>query len=142
MYFDALGSSAGGGHTDAVAPVGLVPHSSRCGTVETLPFTGFFAPIDNEPGVNPTQSGSDIPVKSSVGQRATFTDVIAAGYPQSTSVPCAAAAGTATTGDPTSSASAPVGSDGSFTYTWKTDAGYTGCRELIVKLIDVLTGRA
>lgn len=118
---------------------GLAPHSSQCGTVETLPFTGFTPPVANPPAVNSVQPGSTVPVQFGVpGSGATLPAVPAAGYPQSAPVSCSSpdltltGSGDATTPTDPSSADA---SD-SYQYLWQTNVAYTGCRELIVKLGD------
>ena len=78
-----------------------------------------------------------MPVKFSVaGNNGTLDTILAAGYPQSTPVSCSAP-GDPTSRDPTiatDNGKPPLGDD--YTYIWKTDAGWTGCRALILKLAD------
>jgi hypothetical protein len=71
------------------------------------------------------------------GSAATLSTVLAAGYPQSAPTSCTAPDLTLTAGTPTqmSDSGSPPPSD-SFGYVWKTDSTWSGCRELIVKLVD------
>jgi hypothetical protein len=122
---------------DDIAAMKLVPHGSACGTVEPFPFSGFDPPIKNLPEINAENPGRTIPVKFALaGSNAILTDVLAAGYPQSAPVPCSQAP-LLTTGDPTSptpSSSASAGDE--YHYNWKTSKSWSGCRELIVKVVD------
>jgi len=142
-FIDAIGTGTGGTHVDDVAPAGLAPHTSSCGTVEPYPFTGFFPPVANPPAVNSENAGRTIPVKFSLaGSGAVLSQVLAPGYPQSAPVSCASP-GQLTSGDPTTATSPGDGSPGDdYNYLWKTDKSWTGCRELIVKLVDGTYHRA
>jgi hypothetical protein len=137
VFIDAIGLGSGADHQDDIAMVGLAPHTSSCGTVAELPFNGFTPPIANLPQVNAANPGRAVPVKfSSPGSDGTLADVLASGYPQSASVSCTAP-DELTSGDPTQnvgSASSTPGDE--YNYVWKTDRGWHGCRELIVKLVD------
>jgi len=136
---DAIGlATSGVSHADALALAGLVPHGSECGTVETLPFQGFEPPVSNPPAINSVQAGSTVPVKFKIaGSGATLPDVLATGYPQSAPVSCAQPDLTITSGDATNETSSgtPSPSD-NYNYTWQTDSAWSGCRELIVRLVD------
>jgi hypothetical protein len=137
VFIDAIGLGPDGAHVDDVAMVGLAPHSSSCGTVEHLPFNGFYAPVANLPKINVVQPGSSIPVKFYLpGLVAKVNDVIATGYPQSASVSCTKP-GLITTGKPTvaGNVTSTAVSD-YYNYVWKTDKSWRGCRELVVKLVD------
>lgn len=142
-FVDAIGLGAGGTHVDDTASVGLAPHASSCGTVEPYPFTGFFPPVANPPAVNSENAGRTIPVKFTLADSgAVLSQVLAAGYPQSAPVPCTAPP-LLTTGDPTTATSPGSASPGDdYHYLWKTDPSWTGCRELIVKLVDGTYHRA
>jgi hypothetical protein len=137
VFLDAIGEGSAAAHQDDVAMVGLASHTSSCGTVEELPFSGFDPPVANPPHVNAAQPGRAIPVKFSIRDSdATLDDVLAAGYPQSAAVSCSAPEDL-TSGDPTASvgnSSQTPGDD--YNYVWKTDRSFRGCRELIVKLVD------
>ena len=157
VFLDAIGAGSAASHQDDVAIVGLAPHTSACGTVEQLPFIGFKPPIANPPRVNTVNPGRAIPVKFSIpGVHGALADVLAAGYPQSAPVSCTAPEAV-TSGDPTASVgkSSEEGDnnndnhgnnnddeDGGYTYVWKTDRSWRGCRTLIVKLVDGTYHRA
>lgn len=142
-FVDAIGTGVAGTHVDDIASAGLAPHTSSCGTVEPFPFTGFDPPVDNPPAVDPENAGRTIPVKFSLaGSDAVLSQVLAAGYPQSAPVSCASPE-QLTTGDPTTATSSNDGSPSDdYNYLWKTDESWTGCRELIVKLVDGTYHRA
>jgi len=137
IFVDAIGAGPAGAHADDVAVAGLAPHTSSCGTVEPYPFSGFFPPISNLPQINDEIPGQTIPVKFSLaGSDAALTDVLAAGYPQSAPVSCSSPQ-LITTGEPTSPT--PSGSSEAsdeYNYNWQTSTSWSGCRELIVKLVD------
>jgi hypothetical protein len=123
--------------------VGLAPHTGSCGAVEQLPFSGFTPPVANPPQVNAAQPGRAVPVKFSIpGSNGTVDTVIAAGYPKSAPVSCTEP-DALTSGDSTSSNADPsqVPAD-QYNYVWKTDRSWTGCRMLIVKLVDGTYPRA
>jgi hypothetical protein len=116
------------------AVAGLVP----------FPFTGFFSPVDNAPVRNGTKAGSAIPLKFGLGGDRGL-GVLAPGSPSSQAVACdsglpidqieqTAMPGAATLSyDPGSSR---------YTYVWKTDKNWTGCRHLALTLIDGTTHSA
>ena len=136
-FVHALGTGTAGNHVDASAMIILVPRSSPCGTVETLPFNGFAPPVANPPAVNSVTPGATVTVAFSIpGSNGTVDTVLASGYPQSVPVTCTAP-GTPTTGDPTVSGgpASPTPGD-SYSYPWSTDGAWRGCRALIVKLVD------
>jgi hypothetical protein len=136
LFLDAIGLGTAIDHLDDVAMVGLAPHSSQCGTVETLPFSGFGPPVANPPAVNKANSGRTIPLKFSVpGANGSLADLLAPGYPQSAPVTCSAPEDV-TTGDPTGDVGNPGGSGDDYHYNWKTDKSWHGCRALILKLAD------
>jgi hypothetical protein len=104
----------------------------------TFPFSGFFQSIDNLPTVNSVKAGQAIPVKFSLGGNH-GSDIFAAGYPQSQAVACSA-------GTPlddveqtvTASASSLIydASTDVYTYVWKTEKSWTGCRLFRIQLTD------
>jgi len=101
-------------------------------------FYGFFQPVDNLPTLNVVRAGSAIPVKFSLNGDQGL-DIFAAGYPSSGSIDCDtgvpqdAIEVTVTAGN--SSLSYNAATD-TYTYTWKTDRAWTGCRQLVVRLND------
>jgi hypothetical protein len=100
-------------------------------------FSGFFAPLANG-ALNVAKAGSAIPVKFSLGGYEGL-GIMAAGYPASTPIDCDAQATldpveqTVTAGASSLSYDAPADR---YVYVWKTDNGWTGCRQLVVKLTD------
>ncbi len=137
-FIDLLGAGSDQSHRDATAITGLAPHASACGSVSPLSWSGFTAPVANTPALNAVQAGQSVPVKFSInGAGATLQDVLATGYPQSAPVSCTTPDLTLTTGNQTAAADSGTGRHtDNFSYVWKTDPGSTGCRELILKLVD------
>jgi hypothetical protein len=103
----------------------------------SYPFSGFFAPVDDE-ALNVLKAGQAVPVKFSLGGDQGL-DVLA-GSPTSGPVPCATslppdpveqtvtAGASSLTYDPATS---------TYTYTWKTDKAWAAtCRQLTVALTD------
>jgi hypothetical protein len=90
------------------------------------------------------QPGSTVPIKFKIADSdATLSDVLASGYPQSAPVLCTSPDLTLTSGDPTKQTSSGTpGPSDNYNYTWQTDAAWSGCRELIVRLIDGTYRRA
>jgi len=101
-------------------------------------FNGFFQPVDNLPTLNVVKAGSAIPVKFSLNGDQGL-NILAAGYPISGSINCDTGAPqdvvevTVTAGNSSLSYSAATDT---YTYTWKTDKAWTGCRQLVVRLND------
>ena len=104
-------------------------------------FKGFFPPIDSDVDVfNVVKAGRAIPVKFSLnGYQGLDTDIFVPGYPKSIQIKCPDADAepddemefTETAGESSLSYDADQ-----YIYVWKTDKDWTGCRQLIVKLID------
>jgi hypothetical protein len=99
-------------------------------------FDGFFAPIDNGGVYNSVKAGQIVPVRFSLSGDLGL-DVLAAGSPSSRPVACASD----NTSDPveetlTAGASGLSYANGHYTYAWKTDETWTGCRMLTVTLTD------
>ncbi|HEX2030468.1 MAG TPA: PxKF domain-containing protein [Actinomycetota bacterium] len=119
------------------APVGTAELFAH----ETYDFSGFFAPVNNPPTFNRVKAGAAVPVKFSLNGDQGL-DIFEAGYPKSQPITCDTAAPsdgieeTATAGS--SSLSYDAATD-EYTYVWKTERGWTGCRQLIVKLDDGTT---
>ena len=72
------------------------------------------------------------------------TNVFAAGYPRSGSIPCTG--GTVVSGDPASAPGASgvqyIASTNSYQWNWKTDKSFTGCRQLVLVTADGVAHRA
>ena len=101
-------------------------------------WSGFFQPVDNVPVVNVTKAGSAIPVKFSLHGNQGLA-IFTPGYPASGTTVCGStdpvsivdqtvtAGSSSLTYDPTAN---------QYVYVWKTDKGWTGCRQLIIQLND------
>jgi len=107
-------------------------------------WTGFFRPVDNLPIWNKVKAGSAIPVKFSLSGNQGLA-IFAAGYPKSQVIACDATAPvdgieeTVTAGGSSLSYDALVDQ---YVYVWKTEKSWTGCRQLVVRLIDGMEYRA
>lgn len=107
-------------------------------------FAGFFAPVDNPPTVNAVKAGRAIPVKFSLSGDQGL-DVIEETYPRSEQVPCDAADPVDGIEETTSANTGGLTYNGvsdEYTYVWKTDRAWTGCRQLVLKLDDGTVHRA
>lgn len=137
VVLDAIGLGVAADHFDDVALIGLAAHDAACGTVDALPFAGFDPPIANAPARNAAQPGRAIPVKFTIaGSAGTLDSTLAAGYPQSAPVACGSS-DAPTSGDPTTQVGGGTTEPSdSYTYVWKTDRTWRGCRMLTVKLVD------
>jgi hypothetical protein len=119
--------------TDTAHNVG---HSSFK-VVVSYAFNGFYRPVDNLPTVNTVKAGSAVPVKFSLGGNQGL-EIFATGYPASVATTCGSTATdaieeTVTAGGSSLSYDA---TSGQYTYVWKTEKSWTGCRQLQVKLRD------
>lgn len=103
------------------------------------PFSGFFAPVTNRPGLNIVKAGQVVPVQFGVGGDQGL-DVIAEGFPRSAPIACGGAAlltGTLLATTPGNSGLSYDAITETYTYPWKTEKQWAGtCRQLIVKLAD------
>jgi hypothetical protein len=107
------------------------------------PFAAFEAPIANLPGVNPVKAGQAVPIKFSLGGDRGLGILPSA--PSSRPVACPSGP----PGDPVVPA-VPAGNSGlqydaasdTYTWVWKTDPAWKGCRTLTVALDDGTTREA
>jgi alpha-tubulin suppressor-like RCC1 family protein len=107
-------------------------------------FQGFFAPVQADPTLNVVKAGSSVPLKFSLGGDQGLK-VLAPDSPASGTLDCktmepaddlqpAASAGkSGLTYDPKSD---------TYTYVWKTEKAWTGCRYLSLQLVDGTEARA
>jgi hypothetical protein len=119
--------------TDLAGNVG-----STSASYSVVAFSGFMQPVDNLPVINQAKAGSVIPVKFSLGGD-WGSSILAAGYPKTQLIAC-------TTSAPTDAIEETVTAGGSsltydattnqYTYVWKTEKSWSGCRQFILKLID------
>src|SRR5215207_960293 len=107
-------------------------------------FSGFFSPVNNLPMTNVVNAGRAIPVKFSLSGDQGL-DVFEEGYPRSQQVPCDAAVPVDGTEETVAAGASGLTYDTAsdeYTYVWKTDKKWTGCRQLVVKLDDGTLHRA
>jgi hypothetical protein len=101
-------------------------------------FKGFLAPVDNLPYVNVAKAGSAVPLKFSLtGYQG--MDILGAGSPSSRAVSCDSSAppdDLELTVTPGSSALSYDAKADTYSYVWKTDKSWSGCRELVLRLSD------
>ena len=119
-------------------------NAGRTNTVEcaynvVYDWSGFFAPVSNQPAVNQIRAGAAVPLKFSLrGDQGLM--VIATGYPQSQQVACdsAAPAGEVVeAATPGASGLVYDAASDTDTFVWITDRAWAGtCRELTLKLAD------
>jgi hypothetical protein len=115
----------------------------------TYDFSGFFAPVDNPEVLNKVKAGSAVPVKFSLGGDKGL-DIFAkaadgSSFPKSRAMAC-------DSDDPVDAIEQTVSAGASgltydaatdrYTYVWKTQKAWTGCRQLVVKFDDGTVHRA
>lgn len=108
-------------------------------------FTGFFAPVNDQPRVNTVQAGQAIPVKFALGGDQGM-DVLADGSPASRRVDCESGAGTDEVEQTVTAGASTLSYDpgtGRYLYVWKTNSDWAGtCRLFTLKLDDGTTHTA
>jgi len=100
--------------------------------------------VDNLPTLNSVKAGQAIPVKFSLGSDQGL-DIFEAGYPKSEPIVCNSDAlvdGIETTVNAGSSSLSYSAGNDQYTYVWKTEKSWTGCHQLVVKLLDGTIQRA
>jgi len=105
----------------------------------TYDFSGFFRPVDNLPTVNTMRAGRAVPIKFSLGGDRGL-DIFATGSPSSRAISCQTGAPVdaieeTIAGAGQSSLSYDAAS-GQYTYVWKTESSWRGCRELSLAFND------
>jgi probable HAF family extracellular repeat protein len=105
-------------------------------------FDGFFNPVNNPDVLNRAKAGSAIPVKFSLGGDQgldIFAEKDGFSFPRSGPIPCAATDPIDTVEQTVTANSSGLTYDAStnvYTYVWKTQRNWTGCRQLVVSLDD------
>ena len=103
------------------------------------PFTGFLAPVNNQPTVNTVNAGRAIPVKFRLGGNQGLS-IFAPGYPKVQTIGCATGVPTDEVETTTTAGQSTLTYDqatDTYSYVWKTDAAWAGtCRRLILGLND------
>jgi hypothetical protein len=101
-------------------------------------FTGFLSPVNNPPTVNTVKAGQAVPVKFSLGGNQGLS-IFAAGYPKSQPMACLSGSALDEVETTVSAGGSTLSYDtatDTYTYVWKTDKAWKGCRQLIVQLTD------
>jgi hypothetical protein len=101
-------------------------------------FTGFFPPVDNPPVLNVANAGRAIPVKFGLGGDRGL-NIFASGSPSSQAIACDTFAPEGVVTETVTAGGSSLSYDAvtnRYTYVWKTDKSWTGCRELRLELID------
>jgi len=101
-------------------------------------FDGFFRPVDNLPTLNVAKAGSAIPVKFSLSGDQGLS-IFASGYPKSQVIECNSTSPVEGVDETVTAGSSSLSYDSSidqYNYVWKTAKSWTGCRQLVVQLID------
>jgi hypothetical protein len=107
-------------------------------SADVFDFSGFFSPVDNRPWVNSAVAGQAVPVKFSLGGDEGL-DIFADGYPKSQTMTCNTEAdldGIESTVSASSSGLKYDPATATYTYVWKTDKSWTGCRQLVLRFND------
>ncbi|MDX1522080.1 MAG: PxKF domain-containing protein, partial [Anaerolineae bacterium] len=107
-------------------------------------FSGFLRPVDNLPTLNQVKAGSAVPVKFSLNGNQGLS-IFYAGFPKSMSTSCTSSAPVDAIDEIVTAGSSSLSYDASteqYNYVWKTEKSWTGCRQLVVKLIDGIEYRA
>ena len=105
-------------------------------------FDGFFSPVDDLPVLNRVKAGSAIPVKFSLGGDQgldIFAEADGSSFPRSEPIPCGSTDPVDRVEQTVTASSSGLTYDattGLYTYVWKTSRGWTGCRQLVVRLDD------
>jgi hypothetical protein len=109
------------------------------------PFTGFFAPVDNQPTLNVANAGSAIPIKFSLGGDRGL-GIFASGSPSSRTIACPSAAAPDQIEQTVAASTSGLTYDSStdlYNYVWKTTKSWAGtCRELLLTFVDGTTQKA
>jgi hypothetical protein len=101
-------------------------------------FTGFFPPVENPPVLNNANGGSAIPVKFGLGGDRGL-NIFASGSPSSQAIACDTLAPQGTVTETVTAGGSSLSyspASNRYTYVWKTEKSWTGCRELRLELID------
>ena len=139
------------GFTTTAAAKKLPPLESACRELATaqtasdvaadmkwFDFKGFYAPVDNQPTLNVVKAGSSVPLKWSLtGYQG--MDILPSGSPSSRSVACDNSLPPdelELTATPGTSGLAYDATTDRYSYVWKTERSWTGCRELVLRLAD------
>jgi hypothetical protein len=103
-----------------------------------LGFDGFHPPVANPPAVNRVKAGRTVPLNFTLdGDQG--LDVIVTGYPTVTPIDCRTGESTGPAIPAETAGRSGLSFDeetGTYTWTWKTDDRWTGCRRVTLLLTD------
>jgi hypothetical protein len=122
-------------------------HTGSASVTYTIawPFTGFFAPVDNQPTLNVANAGSAIPIKFSLGGDRGL-GILASGSPSSRVIACPSAAAPDQIEQTVAASNSGLKYDSptdQYNYVWKTTKSWAGtCRELLFTFVDGTTQKA
>ena len=152
--------AAGGGHACAISGDGMSiacwgrnDHGQATPPMPNAPgsrydFAGFYRPLapvtGDVPVLNLVKAGSSVPLKFSLGGDKGL-DVLEKNYPASGSLDCKSLDAGATLTPANSAGGEMLTYDpksGQYTYVWKTEKTWTGCRYLSLRLVDGTEHRA
>lgn len=105
---------------------------------------GFLRPVDNLPTLNVAKAGSAIPVKFSLGGDKGLA-IFAPGFPKSQAIECEAGTLTTSVEETVAAGSSSLSYDSDtkqYTYVWKTDKTWRGCRELVFSFANGMVQKA
>jgi hypothetical protein len=140
----AVDTSALGNKQFSVTATPLLgnPTTKTVGYSVTYDFGGFQPPISPS-SLNVVKAGSAVPVKFTLHGNFGL-GILAPTYPRSGAIPCTGGSVVVTDTTLTSGNSSlqyDAGSD-TYSYIWKTDKSWSGCRQLLVTLNDGVVHRA
>jgi Concanavalin A-like lectin/glucanases superfamily len=101
-------------------------------------FKGFYSPVDNPPVINVAKAGSSVPVKFSLSGYQGM-GILAAESPSSRAISCDESAPPDLLEQTMTAGSSSLSYDATtdrYSYVWKTDKAWSGCRELLLRLSD------
>jgi hypothetical protein len=101
-------------------------------------FSDFLPPVDPLPTLNSARAGASVPVKFSLNGYKGLS-IFDAGYPKSQSINCDSNAQVDTIEETVAAGASGLSYNAStdtYTYVWKTNRTWTGCRQLVIKLND------
>lgn len=104
-------------------------------------FDGFYAPVDMPPTVNAARAGRGVPIKFSLGGDFGL-GIFGSNPPTSTRVACPSEAPVDTIETTVAASAIPLSYDpvtDRYTFAWKTDRSWRGCREFTIRLLDGTT---
>lgn len=138
-HYDGCDGFDFGGSMDEPKIVGRALSATEVEAQANYPFSGFRAPVDNQPAVNVTKAGSAVPLKFSLAGDWGL-GILAAGSPSSQPMTCSSTALLDQVEETATAGASGLQYDAAgdvYTYVWKTDKAWAGtCRMLSLRLDD------